>query len=527
MWSRIITTLFILVLILPTIARVDAASVIVGQRIISDFTAPSVPQNLAVAPVASSQIDLTWNASTDDVAVTGYEVWRNGTLDATITAPTTSFSDTGLTAATLYTYIVRAFDAAGNYSGFSTSSATTTLALPTPPATTTPLGGGKGQVFFTKSSFNVTARAFDTRIGLSLSALDPFIATVTWGTTHDGELGTISIDTYKRSHDTMIIGLQPSTTYTIRVVGTNPDGLVIEKTIIVTTKETNVDNVAPANPENFTGTPLLKGVQLSWNNPTDSDFDSVRITRMEGTVPVDPYDGVIVYEGPREGFLDTSVTNGAIYGYAIFARDHSGNFSSGAVAIVRAYDFNTIGDSGFVIFPREGTSTETNRFAKDIVITQGGTIVEHNDTRFTITNDSPFDISVPVGTFPHILKTILVTLARPNDSKKTFTFLLRIDDARTHYTARIGTLKEIGDYTATISVLNLKSQTIMSDSFTLAVTEGKQVGTARTISPLEKLIARLLLIGLLILLFIYAMRRMYLLGKRDGEKGTHPNNNEN
>ena len=51
---------------------------------------------------------LTWNASTDNVGVAGYRVYRNGTLVATKTSP--GHTDTGLVAATTYTYSVVAFD---------------------------------------------------------------------------------------------------------------------------------------------------------------------------------------------------------------------------------------------------------------------------------------------------------------------------------------------------------------------------------------------------------------------------------
>jgi len=85
-----------------------------------------------------NEIGLAWAASTDDVGVTGYLVERcqgSGCTDfaqvASVT--TTTFRDTGLTAATTYSYRVRATDAGGNLGGYSNTATATTAAGPDPP----------------------------------------------------------------------------------------------------------------------------------------------------------------------------------------------------------------------------------------------------------------------------------------------------------------------------------------------------------------------------------------------------------
>ena len=105
----------------------------------SDTTAPTTPTNLSGTAVSSSQITLSWTASTDNVGVTSYIVSRNGTQVGTPT--TTNFSDTGLSASTTYVYTVSAADVAGNVSSPATSSGVTTQQA-----------GGGGSDFSTRCS---------------------------------------------------------------------------------------------------------------------------------------------------------------------------------------------------------------------------------------------------------------------------------------------------------------------------------------------------------------------------------------
>ncbi|PYS20039.1 MAG: hypothetical protein DMG11_30690, partial [Acidobacteria bacterium] len=106
----------------------------------SDTTPPSAPTNLTATVVSSSQINLSWAGSTDNVGVTGYSIERcSGSACTNFTQISTpggtSYFDNGLAANTPYRYRVRATDAAGNLSTYSSiASATTT----TPPDSTPP-----------------------------------------------------------------------------------------------------------------------------------------------------------------------------------------------------------------------------------------------------------------------------------------------------------------------------------------------------------------------------------------------------
>ncbi|WP_051287538.1 fibronectin type III domain-containing protein [Paenibacillus taiwanensis] len=98
-----------------------------------DAIAPTAPTNVRSTSITANTIALAWNASTDNVGVTQYEIVVNGQVASTSAA--TAWTATGLTANTVYTIVVRALDAAGNRSADSTSLSVATLST-NPPLTT-------------------------------------------------------------------------------------------------------------------------------------------------------------------------------------------------------------------------------------------------------------------------------------------------------------------------------------------------------------------------------------------------------
>jgi hypothetical protein len=90
----------------------------------SDTTPPSTPTDLTATPISANQIDLSWTASDDEVGVEGYRLFQNGLHIENVAD--TFYSDVGLTALTMYSYTVAAYDAAGNTSEPSASVEATT-----------------------------------------------------------------------------------------------------------------------------------------------------------------------------------------------------------------------------------------------------------------------------------------------------------------------------------------------------------------------------------------------------------------
>lgn len=173
-----------------------------------DGTPPTVPTNVAATPVSSSQINLTWTASTDNVAVTGYRVERctgagcsNFAQVGTPAGP--SFNNTSLADVTTYRYRVRARDAIPNLSGYSSIVTATTLDG-TPPSTPT--------------GFSATAVAFN-QVNLAWTASTDNVAVTGYrvercagtGCTNYAQIATPTGNSYT---DTPVSG---SSTYRYRV----------------------------------------------------------------------------------------------------------------------------------------------------------------------------------------------------------------------------------------------------------------------------------------------------------------------
>ncbi|WP_334078186.1 lytic polysaccharide monooxygenase [Paenibacillus sanfengchensis] len=111
----------------------NAVNVRTGQ-VVNDTHAPTAPGYLHVMGTpTSSSIALMWNASSDNVGVTGYRIYRGGTLVQTVSGTTTSYSVTGLSANTSYSFTVKAVDAAGNESAASNAVTAKTSEAPSVP----------------------------------------------------------------------------------------------------------------------------------------------------------------------------------------------------------------------------------------------------------------------------------------------------------------------------------------------------------------------------------------------------------
>lgn len=139
-----------------------------------DTTAPSAPTSLTATGTTQSTTNLSWTAATDNVAVTGYDVYQGAAIIGSTTTATT-FAVSGLTAATAYAFTVKAKDAAGNISAASNTANVTTLAATdttAPSAPTSLTASGTTQtttnLSWTAATDNVAVTGYDVYQGASL-----------------------------------------------------------------------------------------------------------------------------------------------------------------------------------------------------------------------------------------------------------------------------------------------------------------------------------------------------------------------
>ncbi len=264
-----------------------------------DTSAPSTPTGLAASAVGQTSVTLSWTASSDNVAVTGYRVFRAGTQVGTTSS--TTFTVTGLTCATTYTLGVAALDAAGNVSATATTSATT----PACPDTSAP----------------------STPAGLATSAVSQTSATLSWSASTDNvgvtgyrvfrsgtQVGTPTATSFAFS------GLTCGTSYTLGVAAVDAAGNVSATATATVTTAACPDTTAPSTPTGLSSSGTGQtSVALSWIASTDNvGVTGYRLFR----------NGSQVGTSSTVGYIFGGLTCATSYTLGVAAVDGAGNVSA-------------------------------------------------------------------------------------------------------------------------------------------------------------------------------------------------------
>ena len=297
----------------------------------ADNVPPSVPTNLLATPASAIQVNLTWTASTDNVAVTGYEVQRcqgsSCTSFATIATPTSaSYSDTGRTPGTTYRYQVHARDAVPNWSAYSSIASATTPTdntAPTVPTglTATPVSPTQVNVSWTASTDNIAVTGYELQRCQGSGC-------ASWATIATPP-GTTFSDT----------GRTPNTLYRYQVRARDavPNWSVYTSAVSATTL---VDSSAPSVP-----TVVITGTTVTTVTMTLSATDDVGVTgyQLDRCTGTSCSTFAQVATPASSPYTDTGRAPNTTYQYRARARDAAGNTSSssGAVAATTPAD-NTL-----------------------------------------------------------------------------------------------------------------------------------------------------------------------------------------
>lgn len=258
----------------------------------TDTVAPTAP-TLSASGTTSNATNLSWTGATDNVAVTGYDVYRNGALIGSTTTATT-FAVTGLTASTTYTFNVRAKDAAGNVS---VNSNTVSVTTTTPPADTT------APTAPTLSASGTTS----TTTNLSWSGATDNVGVTGYDVLRNGVL----IGTTTTATTFPVSGLTAATTYTFNVRAKDAAGNVSanSNTVSVTTTSATYCTATATN----TNDERIQRVQFGTiNNPSTGtagyeNFTTISTNVVRGsanTITITPFWTATVYAEGYAVYID-------------------------------------------------------------------------------------------------------------------------------------------------------------------------------------------------------------------------------
>ncbi len=288
----------------------------------TDTEAPTEPTELMASNETQTTIDLNWVAATDNVGVTGYDVYQGDVKITTVTD--TRHQVTGLTANTEYTFKVLAKDAAGNESRFSNIVTASTL-----PEDTTDTEAP------TEPTELMASNETQTTIDLSWVA-----ATDNVGVTgYDVYQGDAKITTVTDTRH-QVTGLTANTEYTFKVLAKDAAGNESRFSNVVTAStlpEDTTDTEAPTTPTELTASNITQTtLSLNWMASTDNvgvtGYNVYQGTTMIGTTA-------------QTSFNVSGLTAATTYEFTVIAMDAAGNMSRAsnvASATTKDEDTNNI-----------------------------------------------------------------------------------------------------------------------------------------------------------------------------------------
>jgi chitodextrinase len=285
-----------------------------------DTQAPTNPSALVATATSSSQIGLTWTASTDNVGVTSYLVERCAGAGCTgfvqiATAPSASYADAGLTSTSSYSYRVRAVDAASNLSGFSGVASATTPAPSDSQAPTAPS--------------NLVATGAVTQVTLGWTAATDNVGVASYLVERCTGAGCAVFTQVGSSATAGFVdsGLTATTSYGYRVRATDAAGnLGPYSGVASVTTGAAPDTQAPSAPSSLVATGSASQIGLVWTGSTDNvGVTGYLIERCAG-VGCSSFAQIITTSATS--YADTTLVTSNSYSYRVRATDAAGNLGA-------------------------------------------------------------------------------------------------------------------------------------------------------------------------------------------------------
>ncbi len=364
----------------------------------SDTTAPLAPAGLTATAASSSQINLAWNASTDNVAVAGYRVYRGGVQVASVTG--TTYSDTGLNASTSYSYAVAAFDAAGNLSSLSAAVTATT-----------------------KSAADTTAPSVPT--GLTATPVSSSQITLTWNVSTDN-VGVAGYRVYRNGTQIASVtttsysstGLSASTTYSYTVAAYDAAGNTSAQSAAVSaTTSAAGDTTAPSVPTGLTATPVSSSqINLAWSASTDNvAVAGYKVYR----------NGTQIANVTGTAYSNTGLSASTTYAYTVAAYDAAGNTSAQSARVSATTPSATTSVATYYVAPGGNDANAGSPLAPFATLNKAVSVASAGDTVYlrggtyvqmaSITNSGTSAKPITISGYPGETAIIDGQLSQPTD----------------------------------------------------------------------------------------------------------------
>ena len=192
--------------------------------------------------------------------------------------------------------------------------------------------GSKVEVPVMDSVFNnLTIEVKNNSAVIKWKSSIPTMSNIKWGTNPDYKDGVVKNINFLMDHKVELTNLKSGTMYYFTIDAENLLGKTstLENQVFQTLS--SLDTVPPGNPTNVGASSDPNGVTVLWTNPSDSDFDYIRVMKNTDRYYASPYVGYLAYEGKGNYFVDSNVVDGVRYFYSLFSRDFTGNYSSGSM----------------------------------------------------------------------------------------------------------------------------------------------------------------------------------------------------
>ncbi len=288
----------------PPLQQITPTNIFKPANLVCDIAAPSAPANLTAGAVSPTTINLAWSASTDNIAVTNYLVFRDTLPSPIASVVGTAFTDTGLTPLQSHSYRVMAIDGAGNLSAFSNTATATTPAdtsAPSEPTNLTAVGSNS------------------TTINLSWTASTDNVGVVGYSVFRDGGATAIATVSVTNFSDTGL-GVGSTHSYTVKALDAANNQSIASNTVTASTLGN--DTTPPTAPTGLTATgSSTTTIDLNWTASTDNfAVTGYKVFRDGGLTEVATVS--------TTSFSDAGLAVNSTHSYQVVAFDGAGNQSA-------------------------------------------------------------------------------------------------------------------------------------------------------------------------------------------------------